>query len=449
MLEDRCNDIEELSRWIASMPSDGLFRGQRNHFTENGKANITNSFERHGCVPLVLFKWSYYVKEVIRLLGGATHNEISTEITQALLQHYGWRSFYVDLTSDFSVAAWFASHTFKLNSLVTLWEDCFEDPTLLIHQNANYDSGEGDGHVYVFSRSVLMEREIGVFDLSVMKPQDFIARHAKQQAFLIGPLKGRVPPDLIYAHLICPSSVLNQAAVLAGYDKTEDLFPTREQDSILQSLLSVPWRLFDDNSPPIFIRGLSLPEFDYQHSKFIPDQHAFYRPFWIADDRGGNQLPFEKSTFVRVPEEIFYSFPRPDDQKLEKVSAFIREKGSIAIETDGIMRLLEFPNDCYYVKGVFINMTDDQLVQISSILIEHPGMQVAGVIVTLPWTYQITEECTWLRVMGAQDCRCNNHQRHFHNFWIVGALEYVLSDGHFVERNSLDLEWQDPYKSQK
>jgi hypothetical protein len=69
MLEDRCRNLEELNQWLSSIPSDALFRGQRNQFTKNGQTCIATSFERHGCVPPLMFKWRYYANELIRLLG--------------------------------------------------------------------------------------------------------------------------------------------------------------------------------------------------------------------------------------------------------------------------------------------------------------------------------------------------------------------------------------------
>jgi hypothetical protein len=444
MLEDRCENLEELNRWLSRMPADALFRGQRRHFTKDGKTDISTSFARHGCVPSLMFKWVYYVKEVIRTLNGSRHEEVTREFLQALLQHYGWRSFYVDLTSHFPVAAWFGSHTFQSNMIVALCEDCYESPMLLGHPNADYSLGDGDAHVYVLARPALTERGIGIFDLSVMETADFVARYSRQHALLVGPLKERLPADLIHSHLVCPTSVLSEAAALAGFDNTEDVFPTREEDTILDRLLGVPWTCPDHEALPAFRRGLELPEYDFRPVKTFPPQNTFFRPFWIADDREDDRLPFANATFVRVPEDVFYSPSRPADQRLEKVSAFIRDKRSVAIETNGIIRFSEFPNDCYCGKGVFLHLVDDETVEIASIVVEHPGMQVAAVGIPMPWTYRINGDSTWTRAAGPRDCPCNNHQRHLHNFWVVGALEYMLSNGEFVERTPLDFEWRPP-----
>jgi hypothetical protein len=383
---------------------------------------------------------------VIRSLSGPGVNvkDITTEFSQALLQHYGWRSFYVDLTSHFPVAAWFASHTFNAESVLVYSEDCLHDTMLLGHRKAYYSSADREGHIYVLRESALTERQIGIFDLEITRPGDFSARYSRQHAFLIGPLTdGYVPPDLVYAHLVCPSSVLAQAAALSGFDKTEDLFPSREEDAILRAFLSIPWNRVEDGcSPPAFIRGLILPEYDFRHVGQYPAQNAFYTPFWIADDRVVDRPPFRSTTFLRVPEEVFYILPLPVDQKLEKISAFMRVKSSVAIETTGIVSFPEFPSASFYGKGVFLNLIDQETVEISSIIIEHPGMQITGVAVNEPWTYRINGDATWTRVSGPQDCPCNNDQRHLHNCWVVGALEHLFSEGEFVERNIFDFEWQ-------
>ncbi|MEW6529773.1 MAG: hypothetical protein AB1473_02980 [Thermodesulfobacteriota bacterium] len=443
MLEVGCTNLKELERWVSRMPPDALFRGQRHHFVKDSKANIQASFTRHGCVPPLTFKWSHYVREVICLLSGCKPEEVSIEFGQALLQHYGWRSQYVDVTSHFPVAAWFGSHAFKDNIIVSLSEDCYEQAMLLRQQQAGYSFGDGDGHLYVFDRTALEKNNVGVFDLAILEPKDFTARYSKQRALLVGPLRTTLPPETIHAHLVCPSAVLSEAAELAGFYKTEDLFPSREEDTILDALLRVPWTcLSDRDGLAAFARGLALPEYDWRHEKIFPPQNAFFRPFWIADNRGGEQLPFWNATFVRVPEEMLYPPPRPADVRLKKVCAFLRAKRSVAIEANGIIGFPEFPHDCRYGKGVFVSLVDEETAEICSIMVEHPGMQLVRSGITMPWTYRLSHDFTWIRVAGPQDCPCNNDQRHLHNFWIVATLEHMLSSGEFVQRTALEFDWR-------
>lgn len=170
---------------------------------------------------------------------------------------------------------------------------------------------------------------------------------------LLGPLRETISSSLIHAHLKCPVSILAEAAAFEGFVRTEDFPLTQDEDAILDTLLGLPWTLLNKKGHPIFKRGLPLPEYDLRE-KILPPHKAFYSPLWIADDRGGDELPFKMATFIRVPEDIFYSQPTPAYQKLKKVTSLLRERRFIAIETDGILRFPEFSDDSVYGKGVFI-----------------------------------------------------------------------------------------------
>lgn len=439
MLEHECTTLAGLRQWFDSMPSDIIFRGQRRHFGEDGKTGLTSSFSRTNCATPLMFKWIHYTKDLLRGMSNSKYEDVNDEFSQALLQHYGWRSFYIDVTSNFSVAAWFASHTFNMKPFISAVEDCHEHCIQLTHQNASYSLGNELGHIYGFCRSTLEENGIGVVDLSILKPLDFIPRYSKQHAMLLGPLRETISSSLIHAHLKCPASILAEAAALEGFDRTEDLFPTQDEDAILDTLLRLPWTSANIDGLSIFKRGLPLPEYDLRPEKILPPHNAFYSPSWIADDRGGDELPFTMATFIRVPEDIFYSQPTPTSQRLEKVTRLLRERRCIAIETDGILRFPEFSDDSVYGKGVFICLVDERTAEISSIFMEHPGTIITSMGITRPWTYRLSGDGIWVRIAGSQDCPCNNPQIHFHNFWVVGSVEYLLSTGQLVEYNALDF----------
>ena len=74
-----------------------LYRGQTKHYGGLNSPAIMTSFDRHGCIPPKMMKWSYYAHGALKYALG--HAVDSMEFVQAVLQHYGWRSFYLDLTS--------------------------------------------------------------------------------------------------------------------------------------------------------------------------------------------------------------------------------------------------------------------------------------------------------------------------------------------------------------
>jgi hypothetical protein len=55
-----------------------------------------------------MLRWCRYAKSVLDIYLTGYSNPL--ESSQALLQHYGWRSFDVDCSTDPAVGTWFASH---------------------------------------------------------------------------------------------------------------------------------------------------------------------------------------------------------------------------------------------------------------------------------------------------------------------------------------------------
>ena len=102
--------IEELRVVEQRFASGFLFRGQVKHyFDETGAPSFPTSFERKGCVPPLMQKWLYFARALLRAVSEDKYEDISDEFVQAILQHYGWRSFYIDLTKSLAVACWFAA----------------------------------------------------------------------------------------------------------------------------------------------------------------------------------------------------------------------------------------------------------------------------------------------------------------------------------------------------
>lgn len=105
-----------------------------------------------------MLKWNFYIRELLRRGGFDVSREDTGNITQGLLQHYGFRSFFVDLSSSKSVAAWFACNAFESKRGLDLCENSFEEPVMLVVQRARYNPAEGVGNFYVLSKEALEAR---------------------------------------------------------------------------------------------------------------------------------------------------------------------------------------------------------------------------------------------------------------------------------------------------
>jgi hypothetical protein len=105
-----CENLADLRRALDGLAPGALFRGQtREYQRSDGGPDIRTSFDRHGCIPNRMLKWWHYSRAIlatyVKEFDGLT--DLATD--QAILQHYGWRSFFLDATADPAVACWFAA----------------------------------------------------------------------------------------------------------------------------------------------------------------------------------------------------------------------------------------------------------------------------------------------------------------------------------------------------
>ncbi|EMX6302673.1 FRG domain-containing protein [Enterobacter hormaechei] len=123
------NSLNELENILSKHGTDVLFRGQNTRYGDPGLPSVKTSFDRHGCIPSEMLKWSRYAKNVLSTTIG--HHVNDFKFIQALLQHYGWRSFYIDCSSNAAVGAWFASHQYDQQHTLEMSEDFAERPVWL------------------------------------------------------------------------------------------------------------------------------------------------------------------------------------------------------------------------------------------------------------------------------------------------------------------------------
>lgn len=432
--------VDELTMQLDSLPSSTLFRGQTKHYTSSdGAVSMPTSFSRLGCIPPLQFKWSHYAKFILCALSNTNETDFDLFFLQAILQHYGWRSFFIDASSSSAVSAWFSSHTFTCQDTINMGEDCFEQFVMSYHQNASYVPVNSTVFLYAISQDNLSKQGILSHDLADIQAKDFRPRYQAQKAWLIGPLQDNLPPDCVQACIKGPATVFAEFAAAAGYSQTSDLFPSRAEDSLLKLLLSVPWESVDCNTEsPIFSRGLRIPEYDYKVIKFHQANVAFFRPFWVADARGPADSPLAKAIFFRTPEEMFYGRSIDIPLSLPNIRSILDKHGTLVIESERILRHPEFHTQSEYFKGVCIRLVDDETAEISELSVDHPGSQVAGMGLSFGWYYKIDLTQRWSRCRHANECPCNNNLLHQHHMWIVAYFEELLSESKYTEQSELD-----------
>ncbi|WP_025542724.1 FRG domain-containing protein [Vibrio parahaemolyticus] len=431
------NSLKQLELELEPFREGYLFRGQVKHYPdESGNTNIPTSFSRHGCIPPIMFKWTHYAKAMIRAFSGANYFDIDFEISQAILQHYGWRSFYVDLTKSPQIAAWFASNVFEEKKSIHMCEDLDENPVWLVHKTAKYTESSSTGHIYVIDLLALSTLGIKVHDLTLLQGDEGKLRFHAQQACLVGNLDHNLPYETIAAHFEVPAKILREFYQDSGISELSDVFPPKNEDFILSYLLNLPWESIPVDSPiPAFKRGLELPDYEAKLVKHLPPNIALYSDFWLSDNRGEEDNPFKNIIFYKMSQFVYYANTN-ERFELGRVTELLQSEGEFVIELDSLIKVIENHDVYEYEKGIHVRMDDDGYIWVSGLVIEHPCNVVSGVGVNQGWCYKV-EGVNWNSVKHPQLCPCNNDLRHQLHFSMLRHLNESLETDNFKIENPL------------
>lgn len=430
--------ISELEAVIAQFGDNVLFRGQNSLYGKQEVPSVLASFDRDECNKSTMIKWISYAASVLEGVIGSHANDL--EYVQALLQHYGWRSFYVDCTTNPAVAAWFASHKCSLSikpsppPKIDMCEDCNENPIWLIKKAVRYYYEDGDGYLYILDKS--LASRLGLVDLSDIEIKGFRPRMQAQDAWLLGPLYGEpVPENCFIAQIKASRSLLKQYAVLNAITDTNSLFPSVTEDPILKELLDLPWReveqLRDPNIDiPVFKRSLELPEYHDSYVKNVSPSIAFYRGGKIAELFDSIEtMRGELTGGVTISSPSIILFGTDNDNsplRLPKIERLLKGKNYVAFEIDELIKHVNKDFQAVYQKGIGIICHETDLIEVCELVVVHPGMYMQNAGFRLGWFYRKNSDGVWVREPCENECGCGNDMIHEKHISALRIAEYCL-----------------------
>jgi hypothetical protein len=421
------DDIEQLKQHLTAFESGFVFRGQTNAYVgSDGLPNLNSSFIRKGCIPPLMLKWIFYTKELLRRGGLDVENPQAGHFIQGLLQHYGWRSFFVDLTASHRVAAWFASHKFASKRAWQFCENSFEEPVMLGVQTAQHTDHDGMGNLYILNIEQLEASSHELVNLVDDLTTDCITRFEVQKAWLAGLFRNqvRLDPAAITAHITAPSSVFRAFAGEAGFKSTDDLFPSPVNDKIFANLLSLP-RIgieFPNQPPPFpfYLRSLEIPEYQDSFVKHLPIKTALYSKFRLSEIMPGAN----DELWLRVPEETFYG-DIGTGKPLPRLSEFVRANDVTNIESEGLICLPGVKDSISYEKGISLRRNGN-MVEVCGISVDYKSSRLSGVGITKGYLYELVGN-RLVRRVSQTDCPCGDPARHNLHLYGLAVLEDILS----------------------
>lgn len=372
-----------------------------------------------------MLKWMFYTRELLRRGGVEVNRPDIDQLVQGLLQHYGWRSFYVDLTSDAAVAAWFASHSFQSKQKLDFCEDAFENAACLNYLSASYSTENGVGHLYAINKSILRDAGHVIVSLEHDLRTDCLSRFQAQKAWLAGILgsQKRIAPAAICAHVSAPNDVLLEYARIAGLSDTSSVFPTPENDKLLENLLTLPWISIDGVDPdlPIFRRSLEIPDYHSSFVKHLPSTTTLYTPFWLADVVESQP----KEIWLHVPEACFYGVAELDTPVTNLIS-LLQDNDVLNLECSNLICYPNIHDKSSYQKGISIRKRSDNHFDISDISVDYDSSQRTNITVSLGYMYELNDS-RLVRKPSPSDCSCGDPERHVYHLRAISVLNEMLS----------------------
>ncbi len=437
MNQVRANTVEELEQLIAKFGENALFRGQTAHYGEPGNPSIVTSFDRQGCIPSQMLKWSRYAGNVLDTFIGEYDDSLAMK--QALLQHYGWRSFYIDCSTFAAVGAWFASHRYSDKTVIEMSEDCEERPVWLRKRMAQYDFEDGDGHLYILDKDEASS--IGLIDLAALQIKGYRPRTTAQAAWLLGPLRNASLPLACYrAHVTAPRAVFRDYAAAGDLTETNSLFPPIQEDPILHALLGLPWLeiegVRDEKfSIPAFHRALDLPEYQESFIKITWPRTAFFCRAKVGETFKSIEGDCVGGISIIVPDIVLFgSADVSTPLRFPNVEALVNEKGTIAFEIDELIQHASMGQTPLYQKGIGVMPRGNDLFEVCELLVEHPGLDMTRAGFNRGWFYRRGADGLWAREAHELECDCGEpktHDGHISALHIVEA--YLRNPSDFID----------------
>jgi FRG domain len=165
------------------------------------------------------------------ILGHESTTAGNIPFRKAVLQHYGYKTHYVDLTADPLIAAWFATNKFEPRTIIY-----GGSPFRKIEQIRYVRRDEGIGYVLVlaFPNADELKEKRRLFDISALDP---FLRPSRQEAWLLYDRKPLLPdPNEFWV-----ASIGVDCSKFSSTFSSSHLFPLPADDAGFKDLLGIPF----------------------------------------------------------------------------------------------------------------------------------------------------------------------------------------------------------------
>jgi hypothetical protein len=224
-----------------------------------------------------------------------------------------------------------------------------------------------------------------------------------------------VPPECFAAHITGSRAVFRDYAAEEGIVDTDRLFPSSKEDPLLRALLGLPWKKVKEPHEginiPIFRRALDVQEYRDSFVKIAARRTAFYQGACVAD-YGSVDGGKYGGIAIRVPEVALFGVAPEAPLRFPKVCVLLAEHRAVAFEIDELIQHANMHGMVLYQKGIVVTAHAPDLIELSELMVEHPGLDLTKAGMIAGWYYRVGADGLWTRETHPEQCDCGNDDVH-------------------------------------
>lgn len=197
-------------------------------------------------------------------------------------------------------------------------------------------------------------------------------------------------------------------------------------------MLSLPWKKIenqgnDDIGLLFFRRALELPEYHESFVKISAASTAFFQGASVTERGSIEGIPYSGAT-VPVPETAIFGIADEAPLRFPEIEKLLAEHRSVAFEIDELIQHPTTRGRTLYQKGIAAIAHEPTLVQVSELLVEHPGLDLTRAGINPGWFYRIGKDGLWRREAQSEECDCGHEKTHLRHLSAMHIIEYHLAN---------------------
>jgi hypothetical protein len=145
-----------------------------------------------------------------------------------------------------------------------------------------------------------------------------------------------------------------------------------------------------------FKRSLDVPEYHDSYVKIVPGSTAFFCGASVTGLERVERCPSD-GHLIPVLEATLFGISHAGPLRFPRIRKLLTTHEAVVFEIDDIVQHVNMPGKALYQKGIAVAAREPTLIELSELLVEHPGMDLKRAGLNKGWFYRIRDNGDWIR----------------------------------------------------